>query len=97
LILDLLVEFRETDAISLTDFENSAKALASFLSVDLDHSKSLDTSELKALLWLCNGEEPNDTRVQYELSLMDANQDGYIDLLEWVKYLTMPKVKDTPF
>ena len=71
MIIRLLSECREGDDIFQVDYINATyeryltfrRALASFLSVDLDSSKSLDNSELKTLLWLCNGEEPSNERV----------------------------------
>jgi Ca2+-binding EF-hand superfamily protein len=70
--------------------------LSSFKAVDLDNSQTLDVRELKTLLWLCNGEEPSDQRVKYEIRLMDINHDGMIDFFEWMKYLTIPSENGSP-
>lgn len=61
----------------------------------MDNSRTLDSREVKTLLWLCNGEEPNEERSQYELTLMDANHDGVIDFYEWIKYLTISYDSET--
>jgi len=66
-----LITIKDPNTIYEHDFSNGSRAFASFKAVDIEGAGSLDLKELKTLLWLCNGEEPSEERVQLEKKLMD--------------------------
>ena len=53
----------------------------------MNGDNELDTTEVKTLLWLIEGEEPTDTRVEHDVGMIDNDGSGTIDKLEWIKYL----------
>ncbi len=65
----------------------SRKPLASFLATDVNQDNQLNTNEVKTLLWLIEGEEPTEKRVGRDIAMIDADDSGTIDKLEWIKYL----------
>ena len=67
------------------------RAWASFSATDINNDNELDVQELKTLIWLSDGEEPDDRRVQKDLKLIDEDGSGTIDRMEWVSYLSSPE------
>ena len=65
---------------------------ACFSSTDINNDNELDIKELKTLIWLMEGEEPDDKRVQKDLKLIDEDKGGTIDRIEWINYLVTPPV-----
>ena len=61
--------------------------MCSFLATDLNGDYSIQTRELRSLLWLTEGVEPTKKRIVSEQKAMDVNSDGTISMLEWIKYL----------
>jgi len=51
-------------AISESQFMATMKAWSSFSATDINNDNELDIQELKTLIWLTDGEEPDDRRVQ---------------------------------
>lgn len=47
----------------------------------------LDHNEVKVLLWLTEGIEPNDMRVVKEMAIMDHDKSSTISLEEWIGYI----------
>jgi hypothetical protein len=66
------------------------RAWASFSATDVNNDNELDIQELKTLIWLSDGEEPDDRRVSKDLKLIDEDGSGTIDRMEWVSYLSSP-------
>ena len=57
------------------------------MATDTDRGGTIDSNELRTLLWLTEGEEPTEERIMRELAIIDENDDGVITLTEWVNYL----------
>ena len=66
------------------------KPWASFSATDINNDNELDAGELKTLIWLIDEEEPDETRVQRDMALIDRDGSGTIDRLEWILYLASP-------
>ena len=66
------------------------RAWSSFSATDINNDNELDIQELKTLIWLTDGEEPDDRRVQQDMKIIDEDQSGTIDRMEWVEYLSSP-------
>ena len=61
--------------------------MCAFISADLDCDNTINAPEFRCLLWLINGSEPSETRIDRELSTIDSNKDCTIQLSEWLNYL----------
>lgn len=61
--------------------------MCSFLATDLNGDHTIESKELRTLLWLTEGVEPTKERVQSEINAMDVNSDGSISIIEWIQYL----------
>ncbi len=90
-IIFKLFEAKNADLVYESDYDKAARAVASFKAVDFDCSHTLEPREIKTLLWLCNGEEPTEQRVKYEQALMDLDENGHIEVSEWITYLILPE------
>jgi Ca2+-binding EF-hand superfamily protein len=55
--------------------------------VDINQDHILEANEVKVLLWLVEGVEPNEERVKREMSIMDKDKNGSISLGEWILYV----------
>lgn len=73
--------------ISRKTYENVMKAWAAFSSADVDNTNSLITHEMGGLLWVYEGQEPNEVRVSNEIQTIDKDRSGEISRYEWVKNL----------
>jgi len=66
------------------------KSWASFSATDINNDNQLDAKELKFMIWLVDGYEPDDRRIAKDMELIDTDQNGTIDRIEWIKYLASP-------
>ena len=67
------------------------KAWSSFSATDINNDNELNIEELKVLIWLVDGEEPDGNRVKRDMKLIDEDGGGTIDRMEWINYLANPK------
>ena len=65
-------------------------AWSSFAATDINGDNELDIDELKTLIWIMEGKEPDEKRVLNDMKLIDADGGGTIDRLEWISYLVSP-------
>ncbi len=63
--------------------------MAAFMATDVKRVGELGENSIKTMLWLLNGTEPNDKKVEQEVSLVPWNA-GTVSLLGWVHYLVCP-------
>jgi Ca2+-binding EF-hand superfamily protein len=73
--------------ISRRAFEHVMKAWCSYSASDFNGDNTISTNELHAMLWLYEGEEPNDDRLRHEMRAIDKDGSGEIDRYEWMKHL----------
>jgi hypothetical protein len=63
------------------------RVVCAFISTDIDNDNVINPTEFRCLLWLINGSEPSEGRMEHELATIDANKDYTIQLSEWLNYL----------
>ncbi|MDR3547932.1 MAG: hypothetical protein P4M11_06670 [Candidatus Pacebacteria bacterium] len=61
--------------------------MCSYLATDLNEDHVIQSGELRTLLWLTEGVEPTNARVERELKAMDVDASGTISMVEWIRYL----------
>ena len=88
--LFLLMDPKGEGVITEDHYMAIMKSWSSFSATDINNDNELDTIELKTLIWLTDGVEPDDRRVQKDLKIIDDDQSGTIDRLEWIQYLSSP-------
>jgi Ca2+-binding EF-hand superfamily protein len=76
--------------IGRQEWINVMNAWSAFSASDINNDNSVNVVELKTLIWIYEGEEPNDHRVQNEMKEIDADKSGFIDRFEWVKNFCAP-------
>ena len=72
--------------VSLYEFHNIIKPLASFIATDVNSTNELETNQVKTLLWLCEKEEPSEKRVEHDVLMIDEDGSGTVDKGEWINY-----------
>lgn len=95
-LVEMLVQLMDQNNNGVIDeaqYQMTMRAWSSFSATDINNDNELDMSELKTLIWLTSGEEPDDLRVQRDLKCMDEDKSGTIDRIEWVSYLSSPAGK----
>lgn len=70
------------------------KSWSAFTANDINNDNLLDLHEMKMLIWLISAKKPNRPSLEREMSIMDRDQNGTIDRIEWVSYLAAPKQGD---
>lgn len=85
-----LLDSESKGAVSEEDFYAIMKPWASFSATDINGDGELYVTELKCLIWLMNGDEPAEYRVQRDMKAIDADGSGYVDRMEWIEYLASP-------
>ena len=88
--LYLIMDYNNKGAITETEFMTIMKPWASFSATDINNDNELDVIELKTLIWLTDGEEPDGKRVAKDIKLIDTDGGGTIDRIEWIQYLASP-------
>ena len=88
--LYLIMDYNNKGAISETEYLTIMKPWSSFSATDINNDNELDVVELKTLIWLTDGEEPDGKRVAKDLKLIDDDGSGTIDRIEWIQYLASP-------
>lgn len=73
------------------------RAWASFGATDINNDNELDIDELKTLIWVVDGKEPDEKRVQFDMKNIDEDGSGTVDRLEWISYLVAPAGEDFDF
>ena len=66
------------------------KPWSAFSACDINNDNSLDVEEMEKLFWLAEGHRPMLSRVQIEMKVIDEDQSGTIQRLEWMQYLVAP-------
>ena len=84
------MDYGNKGAITEIEFMTIMKPWASFSATDINNDNELDIVELKTLIWLTDGEEPDACRVQKDMRLIDEDHSLTIDRLEWIQYLVSP-------
>lgn len=74
-------------------WSNVVNALAAYRSVDINQDNSCNVAELHQLIWLYEGEEPNEFRLRQTLAEIDTDGNGEISIVEWMAYLCSGDVK----
>lgn len=85
-----ILDYENKGAVSEFEYFIVMKPWASFSATDINNDNELDAGELKTLIWLIDEEEPDETRVQRDMALIDRDGSGTIDRLEWILYLASP-------
>jgi hypothetical protein len=68
-----LLDVEGKGAVSEEDFSAIMRSWASFSATDINGDGELDVTELKCLVWLMNGDEPQEYRVQRDMKAIDAD------------------------
>ena len=92
-----LLNFGGREIISQDDFEAIISPMAVFSAADINNSNELDIRDLKILLWLFEGKEPSPLRVQQEMKIIDADNSGTMDRMEFIKYLVSGSTDEDSF
>lgn len=74
--------------ISEKQFFHLMKIWSAFSANDINNDNELDINEVKTLFWLFDGKMPSKEKVLRETEIMDADESGTIDRLEWLAYLS---------
>lgn len=85
--LFVILDRDDKGAVCEADYLNVMRPWASFSATDINNDNELDAQELKTLIWLVDGIEPTEARVQRDLRLIDSDGSGTIDRLEYIKHL----------
>ena len=63
------------------------KIWSAFSANDINNDDVLDANEIKTLFWLFDGKKPSREKIVRETKIMDEDQSGTVDRLEWLAYL----------
>ena len=63
------------------------KIWSAFSANDINCDNELDSNEVKTLFWLFDEKKPSKEKILRETEIMDADNSGTIDRLEWLAYL----------
>ena len=80
----LLFSYEGNILISEEDFKIMTASWAVFSATDINNDNELDIAELKTMLWLVEGKEPDASKVANAMYMMDADGQGTISRLEWI-------------
>jgi len=69
----LLFSYEGNILISEDDFKVITASWAVFVATDVNHDNELDINELKTMLWLVEGKEPDAARVASAMYSMDSD------------------------
>ena len=78
--------------VSEHDFLRIMHYWAAFSANDINLDNELDSREVKMLMWLLNNKKPSKSLIEREVRIMDADQSGTVNRIEWVAYLSAPSV-----
>ena len=85
--LYFLFDYEGNSIIDEVSYNHIMKIWSAFSANDLNNDNELDAYEMKVLFWLFDGKKPNKERIEREKVIMDADNSGTIDRLEWLAYL----------
>ena len=78
----------ENSHITERHYADTIIAFSSFMATDIGGKHILENNQLQTLLHLTEGVEPTPERVKKELAKIDINKDGYVQIDEWLGYLS---------
>lgn len=90
----LLFSYEGNILLSEDDFKLIIASWAVFVATDVNQDNELDIHELKTMLWLVEGKEPDAARVASAMKAMDGDGQGTVGILEWVQDLVCPGGED---
>lgn len=91
------MDYNNKGAITKKEFMSIMGPWSCFSATDINNDNEIDVLELKTLIWLMDGEEPDDRRVHKDLKVIDIDESGTIDRLEWISYLASPNGTGSDF
>ena len=88
--LYMLMDYDNKGIIGKEEYMLIMRSWASFGAVDSNNDNELDLDELKTLIWVMEGQEPDEKRVLFDMKQIDEDGSGTVDRLEWISYLVSP-------
>ena len=82
-----LFDYEGEEIVSEKAFMNLMTIWSAFSANDINNDNELDTNEVKQLFWLFDGKKPSKEKILRETKIMDTDDSGTIDRLEWMAYL----------
>ena len=82
-----LFDYEGEAIISDKKFNHIMKIWSAFSANDINSDNELDSHEIKSLFWLFDGKKPSKEKIYRESLIMDVDNSGTIDRLEWLAYL----------
>jgi len=79
-----------TGLVDEKTYRDVMKIWSCFSAVDVNDDNELDADELKTLIWVVEGKEPDPRRIKKLLLLIDSDGGGTIDRAEFMEYMMNP-------
>ena len=86
----MIFDYSNTGICHKEEYMHIMKSWASFGATDVNNDNELDIDELKTLIWVMEGREPDEKRVLFDMKQIDEDGSGTVDRLEWISYLVSP-------
>lgn len=87
---------KKDNKIYIDEFINAMMPWVAFAVLDVDESGTIDSGELKALLWISRGvdsPEPSKSAVERAMGMIDDSGNGLVERLEWIRYCSQCDMK----
>ena len=82
-----LFDYEGDSIINEPQFMSLMTIWSAFSANDINNDNELDSHEVKQLFWLFDGKKPTKDKIARETEIMDEDNSGTIDRLEWMAYL----------
>lgn len=93
----MIMDYNNEGVVTKEVYMHIMQAWSSFAATDINNDNELDIDELKTLIWVMEGSEPDEKRVLFDMAQIDQDKSGSVDRLEWISYLVSPAGEGTDY
>ena len=85
----LMKRNEENGKLHKLEYDSICRAISAYKAVDILNKEHICATNYYLVIWLYDGEEPDDYKVKIGMDQLDADNNHHISLDEWIKFLCL--------
>lgn len=82
----------KTEKIDKNTYDSVCRAVAAYKAIDIKNTEEIGKCNYYLIIWLFDGQEPDDYKVKIGMNQLDADHNSMVSLKEWINFLCLNNV-----